>query len=80
MNLHLWKSYARDNRLLWEVRTPCEVLRCRLIQPAVIDWQRLDCSSIKGIRELGSDRRKTDRLLSVGWMYWEDMVIGTKGR
>ena len=63
------KSYPGDNRLILPKRSQRRqglAPRCRLV--ASWGWirsQGLDCSSIKAVRELGSERRKTVRSLSV---------------
>src|SRR5690625_1777932 len=63
------KSYPGDNRLIASKRSQrrCGLApRCRLITSwRWRSFQGLDCSSIKVVRELGSERRETVRSLSV---------------
>ena len=62
------KSYPGDNRLIAPNRSQrrrCLAPRCRLITSW--GWSRsqgFGCSPIKVVRELGSERRKTVRIIS----------------
>ena len=62
------KRYARDNRLISSEsphRRGGLAPRCRLnLSWGCSSSQGFVCSPIKKLRELGSDRRETDRLLS----------------
>ena len=78
------KSYPGDNRLISPKsshRRRGLAPRCRLIA----SWgcsksQGLDCSSIKAVRELGSERRETVRSLSVvGVGNLRSAVLSTRG-
>ena len=78
------KRYSGDNRLISSKsshRRGGLAPRCRLIA----SWggstsQGFDCSSIKAVRELGSERRETVRSLSsVGVSYLRSSVLSTRG-
>ena len=78
------KRYSGDNRLIAtksSYRRGGLAPRCRLI--ASWGWRRsqgFGCSPIKAVRDLGSERRKTVRSLSVvGARYLSEAVPSTRG-
>ena len=77
------KRYARDNRLI-SLKSPyrrsCLAPRCRLIASWSWSWfQGFGCSPIKAVHELGLERCKTVRILSITIFKHKSFILSTRG-